>query len=310
MYDNTISKEADLPCKVWRPLPAEPAEQSGLSNEDYDNCSIESNYDSISLPCERKTPAKPLDPDTKAVTGPSIFFPIQWKKYWKRNRIGVLLSLTGVCLLLSLLLLLSNISIFPKLRSLNLISTKEVCDASPAPFNFTELETSVITKLKSLEQQFDEKRKVSLQKMEEQLLRIERKLGRLQNCKDTSWRKFQTNVYYFSDTEENWKMAREKCADLDSHLVIINTKQEQDFVIETLKQSIWLGLNDTEEEGTWRWIDGSPLGELRSWRTGEPNNNGKNGEDCAVLYKEGNWNDIRCDTRVKFVCEKKEVSVQ
>lgn len=49
---------------------------------------------------------------------------------------------------------------------------------------------------------------------------------------------------------------------------------------------------------------------FRRWRTGEPNNGGKNGEDCAVLYKEGNWNDIRCDTRVKFVCEKKEVSVQ
>lgn len=36
---------------------------------DYDNCSVETNYDSISLPCERKTPAKPLDLDIKAVTG-------------------------------------------------------------------------------------------------------------------------------------------------------------------------------------------------------------------------------------------------
>ncbi|XP_058023869.1 collectin-12-like [Ahaetulla prasina] len=217
------------------------------------------------------------------------------------------------------------------------------------------------------EDSIEEKRKVSLQKTEEQLLRIEKKLGRLQNCRaspETQRRKdkqgrdslvsipsqvsspalffiklpsihqfflpvvsapifktillynfpvseisWQTNVYYFSDTEENWEMARKKCADRDSHLLIINTKQEQDFVIQTLKQSIWLGLSDIETEGTWRWVDGSPL-EKWSWRTGEPNNDGKNGEDCAVLYKEGKWNDIHCNARVKFVCEKEEVSVQ
>ncbi|XP_026551936.1 CD209 antigen-like protein E [Pseudonaja textilis] len=306
MHGNTISREADLPCKPWRSLPPEPAEQSGLSTEDYDNCSAESNYDSISLPCERKTPAKPLDPDIKAITDPSIFSPVQWKKYWKRNRICVLLILTGICLLLSVILLLSNTSVLSELRSQNWSSAKDGYDASLAPFNFTELETSVITKLKSLEQQFDEKRKISLQKIEEQLLRIERELGRLQNCKDTSWRRFETNVYYFSDTEENWEMARKTCADHDSHLVIINSKQEQDFVIQTLKHSIWLGLSDTEKEGTWHWVDGSPLKE-RSWKEGEPNNGGNN-EDCAVLYKEGKWNDIHCDKQVKFVCEKEEIS--
>ncbi|XP_039205130.1 C-type lectin domain family 4 member E-like [Crotalus tigris] len=309
MYGNTLSREADLPCKVWRSLPPEPAEQSGLSNEDYDNCSAESDYDSISLPCERKTPAKPLDPDIQAATGPSICSPAQWKKYWKRNQIGVLLILTGICFfLIVLFLLLSYTSILLELRSLNLNSTKEGCDASPAPFNFTELETNFITKLKSLEQRFDEKRNISLQKMEEQLLRIEIKLNILQNCRDISWQRFETNAYYFSDTEQNWEMAKEKCAEHDSHLVIINTKKEQDFVTRNLKSSIWLGLTDTEEEGTWRWVDGS-LPVERSWRQGEPNNGGQKDEDCAVLYKEGKWNDIRCDTHVKFVCEKENVSV-
>ncbi|KAL7989329.1 hypothetical protein Chor_011995 [Crotalus horridus] len=197
MYGNTLSREADLPCKVWRSLPPEPAEQSGLSNE-----------------------------------GPSICSPAQWKKYWKRNQIGVLLILTGICfLLIVLFLLLSYNSILLELRSLNLNSTKEDCDASPAPFNFTELETNFITKLKSLEQRFDEKRNISLQKMEEQLLRIEIKLNILQNCRDISWQRFETNAYYFSDTEQNWEMAKEKCAEHDSHLVIINTKKEQTKVV-------------------------------------------------------------------------------
>lgn len=80
-------------------------------------------------------------------------------------------------------LFLPDTSILLELRSLNLNFTKEGCDASPAPFNLTELETNFITKLKSLEQRFDEKRNISLQKIEEQLLRIEIKLNILQNCR-------------------------------------------------------------------------------------------------------------------------------
>uniref|UniRef100_A0A670XZM5 C-type lectin domain-containing protein n=1 Tax=Pseudonaja textilis TaxID=8673 RepID=A0A670XZM5_PSETE len=50
----------------------------------------------------------------------------------------------------------------------------------------------------------------------------------------------------------------------------------------------------------WVWLSWS-------WKEGEPNNGGNN-EDCAVLYKEGKWNDIHCDKQVKFVCEKEEIS--
>ncbi|XP_070592852.1 C-type lectin domain family 4 member A-like [Erythrolamprus reginae] len=295
-----------LPCE--KKTPATPLDPDMKTLTDYDDCSVETNYDSISLPCEKKTPAIPLDPDMKTVTGPSIFSPAQWKKYCKRNRVSVLLILTGICVFLSFILLLSSISIFSELQSLNLSSTKEVCDASAVLFNFTDLETSVIARFKGLEQQFDEKRKVSLQKMEEQLRRIEKKID-TQNCRDIPWRRFRTHVYYFSETEENWEMARQKCVNCDSHLVIINNKQEQDFVAQILKQSIWLGLSDKETEGTWRWVDGSPLGE-RSWRHREPNNAGANGEDCAVLYKEGLWNDIHCSSPVRFVCEKEEDCVQ
>ncbi|KAM6467773.1 uncharacterized protein PHA67_023415 [Liasis olivaceus] len=301
MYGNTLRKEEGVPRKTWHSLPPEPAKQGALSTEEYDNCSEENNYDSISLSCEQKAPAKPLDPDIKPVTAPSIFSPAQWKKYWKRNRIDVLLILTGISLLLGVLLL-------SKLRSLNFSSTKEGCGASTAPFNFTELKTNFLTKLRNLEQRFDEKRTASLQNVEEQLFRIERKLDGLQNERDTRWRRFQTNSYYFSHPAEKWEMARKKCADVDSHLLIINSKKEQDFVIQNVEYSIWLGLNDAEEEGTWRWVDGSPL-EKGFWRQGEPSDSGTTGEDCAVLYKEGNWNDIHCDTKASFVCEKEQVCV-
>ncbi|XP_063148981.1 hepatic lectin-like [Candoia aspera] len=218
-------------------------------------------------------------------------------------------------------LFLPDTSILPELRSLNFSSTKENCDASIAPFNFRELKTNFQTILRSFKQCFDEKRTASLQKVEEQLFRIERKLDGLQNKRgryekrinmtseksNICWRTFQTNTYYFSHTEEKWERAREICADVDSYLLVINSKKEQDFVIQNIRYSTWLGLNDAKEEGTWRWVDGSPL-EERFWRQGEPNNGGKD-EDCAVLYKQGNWNDIHCDTRVSFICEREQVCV-
>ncbi|XP_067685367.1 C-type lectin domain family 4 member M-like [Haliotis asinina] len=42
----------------------------------------------------------------------------------------------------------------------------------------------------------------------------------------------------------------------------------------------WVGSTDIEEEGTWRWKDGTPI---NPWLVGDPNDAGGN-EDCLSLY--------------------------
>ncbi|KAI1887285.1 hypothetical protein AGOR_G00188670 [Albula goreensis] len=65
--------------------------------------------------------------------------------------------------------------------------------------------------------------------------------------------------------------------------------------------SVWIGLTDRENEGTWKWVDGTTL-TTGYWRSGEPNNAGS-GEDCAAMHPEG-WNDLPCSDTTCWVCEK------
>ena len=61
----------------------------------------------------------------------------------------------------------------------------------------------------------------------------------------------------------------------------------------------WIGLQDAEQEGDWRWHSGADS-KFRAWDPGEPNDAG--GEDYAELYLEGRragrWNDTEAGRRI------------
>ena len=69
------------------------------------------------------------------------------------------------------------------------------------------------------------------------------------------------------------------------------------------KRRAWIGANDRRREGRWIWSDGCPLS-YRRWNRKEPNNSGN--EDCGHLItnRNGLWNDIKCHTRMGFVCKR------
>ncbi len=59
---------------------------------------------------------------------------------------------------------------------------------------------------------------------------------------------------------QDWKDAQRKAIDENAHLVSIND-QEELFWVQTIFQDhyYWIGLNDVEEEGVWRWDSGEPV---------------------------------------------------
>ena len=77
----------------------------------------------------------------------------------------------------------------------------------------------------------------------------------------------------------------------------------------------WIGLSDQEEEGKWKWTDGSILGNYTNWEGDNPNNLGGN-QDCGhialgTIYFgggsvgfDGEWNDLNCYVTLGYICEK------
>ena len=72
-------------------------------------------------------------------------------------------------------------------------------------------------------------------------------------------------------------------------------------------RNIWLGATDQAVEGTWVWAQsGANVDGPTDWFPGEPNDHGS-GEDCLEVRhnrRKGQWNDISCDQRKPFICQK------
>ncbi|CAM5117764.1 unnamed protein product [Natator depressus] len=119
------------------------------------------------------------------------------------------------------------------------------------------------------------------------------------------WQHFEKNCYFFSTLAKSWLDAKQFCTNEGSHLVIVNTKQEQMFLSNHIiePEVYWLGLSDSAKEGEWRWLDGSLLS-IRFWGAGEPNDVGQHGEDCGSIRFDGKWNDARCSTSESWICER------
>ena len=63
-------------------------------------------------------------------------------------------------------------------------------------------------------------------------------------------------------------------------------------------------MDDKSNEGGWEWLDGSPV-KYVNWDSNEPDDN-FGGEDCVSLRRNGKWNDIPCNYKGRFICEKYE----
>ncbi|XP_074836089.1 C-type lectin domain family 17, member A-like [Carettochelys insculpta] len=122
------------------------------------------------------------------------------------------------------------------------------------------------------------------------------------NC-PRGWKWFQRTCYYFSDSTKTWGEAHQFCLEYGAHLVIINTKEEQDFLVKNRGTSrvYWLGMTDQATEKSWVWVDGTSV-VLSFWSSGEPNNHQE--EDCGTMATDGRWNDITCHMTDYWICEK------
>ncbi|KAG2458220.1 COL12 protein, partial [Polypterus senegalus] len=122
------------------------------------------------------------------------------------------------------------------------------------------------------------------------------------------WIGFRSKCYYFSTEGQMFEEAKKLCGEKSSTMVIINDKDEQQWVKKQVsgKGYFWIGLTDQEKENEWKWIDGTTPTYV-NWKEGQPDNwshGHEHGEDCAGLIHGGLWNDFFCDDINKVICEK------
>uniref|UniRef100_A0A3B1K4M0 C-type lectin domain-containing protein n=1 Tax=Astyanax mexicanus TaxID=7994 RepID=A0A3B1K4M0_ASTMX len=123
------------------------------------------------------------------------------------------------------------------------------------------------------------------------------------------WRYFSSSVYYISTEKKSWSGSREDCRRKGADLVIINSREEQEFVdsLSVCKDAaVFIGLTDQDTEGIWKWVDGSEPTTLY-WMSGQPNNGGWTKQDCVVTGPQlgKRWNDKPCQNLQYWICEKK-----
>ncbi|KAL0968372.1 hypothetical protein UPYG_G00266030 [Umbra pygmaea] len=109
----------------------------------------------------------------------------------------------------------------------------------------------------------------------------------------SGWVHFNSSLYFLSRVKKTWDQSRVYCENMNSSLVIITSRLEQNF-IHGLNGVFWIGLSDKKKEGSWKWVDGKDLN-LGFWKSGEPNNMNNN-EHCAErrfhdANPEESWND-------------------
>ncbi|XP_019481694.1 PREDICTED: C-type lectin domain family 4 member A isoform X2 [Hipposideros armiger] len=129
------------------------------------------------------------------------------------------------------------------------------------------------------------------------------------SCCPKNWKPFSLNCYFISKEDNNWTESEKNCSGMKAHLLVINTKNEMEFITENLEtgHAYYVGLSDPEGKGRWQWVDQTPYNQSATfWHQGEPSDL----EDrCAMLNvrppRSHSWglNDIPCHESHKSICK-------
>ena len=122
------------------------------------------------------------------------------------------------------------------------------------------------------------------------------------------WYSFNNRCYKYIATDMDWADAELHCVSEGANLVSVHSKGEDNFVKSLIKNYdptegwTWIGLSDTQKEGSWMWSDGSAA-KFVSWSSGQPDDAGRR-EDCVCTNfgPVNKWNDLPCSNTHPSVC--------
>ena len=111
--------------------------------------------------------------------------------------------------------------------------------------------------------------------------------------------KYGSDTHYATDAEE-------ACQAQGGHLASIHSREEQNFLMQTLnpENRVWIGLHRGENRA-FEWTDGSTL-DFIYWMSGQPDGSSKNDYvfmDCLYSPVLGEWNDLYYGQNYHYICQ-------
>lgn len=132
------------------------------------------------------------------------------------------------------------------------------------------------------------------------------------SCCPKNWKPFGSNCYFISTVVKNWTESEKNCLGMKAHLLVINSKDEQDFITKNLytQHAYFIGLSDPEGKHQWQWVDQTQYSQsVTFWHSGEPSNPE---EGCVLLNfrsysRSWGWNDIPCHEQQMSLCKMRKI---
>ena len=123
---------------------------------------------------------------------------------------------------------------------------------------------------------------------------------------------FEGSCYELFDSFVPWDAAEQQCVAWGGHLASIGSADENSFVNGWTAelgltngdgQGIWVGGTDAQQDGVFRWVDGSTFS-LAGWAPGQPDDGA--GTDCIEKRNDGagRWYDRHCTDSLRYLCER------
>ena len=133
---------------------------------------------------------------------------------------------------------------------------------------------------------------------------------------EAEWTSFGSSCYKLYTSHQNWNNAKVNCQRAIDYgeLVKIETDKENEFIKNEYLNTggkYWIGLSDFDNEGEWKWTDGTGLTGYNKWKSGQPNNFNDDQDCVAILeghfharHHNAEWDDLKCAINLGYICEK------
>ncbi|XP_072343073.1 C-type mannose receptor 2 isoform X1 [Scyliorhinus torazame] len=136
-----------------------------------------------------------------------------------------------------------------------------------------------------------------------------------EDATSNKWVQFQDAEYKFFEHLSTWPQAQRICTWFGAELASIHSQEELTFLGKILQelsrfqdQFWWIGLHTNENDGRFRWSDGSILNFV-SWASGRPRPISRDRKCVYMSPSKEVWGDQRCLNNLQYICKRTNSSV-